>query len=126
MLPKFALRGSLVASMVYEPHRVSASLHSAGCVSFSSVSPGITFPSRITACHSLLHFHLAGQVLLLVIHLVECHMGFSLEDKKLHRCTVAGLLVAESLMPGGGELYENPGALAASHCLCVIYLLTVD
>ena len=53
---------------------------------------------------SLLHFHLAGQVLLLVIHLVECHMGFSLEDKELHHCTVAGLLVAESLMPGGGEL----------------------
>lgn len=100
-VPKFAFRGSSgCIHQVLPTSRVSASLHSAGCVSFSSISPGVTFPFQNYRLPLLCRtFHLAGQVLLLVTHLVECHMGFSLEDKEQHHYTVAGLPVARSLMP---------------------------
>ena len=52
-------------------------------------------------------------------------MGFSLEDKEQHRCSCwsAGGRVTDALVVVSSE---NPDVLAASHHVCVIYLLTVD
>ena len=126
-VPKFAFRGSFgCIHQVLPTSRVSGSLHSAGCVSFSSISQGVTFPFRITACH----FFAA---------LLSCWPGPSFGYSScrmshgfltggqgtapLHSCWSAGGQVTDALVVVSSE---NPDVLAASHHVCVIYLLIVD